>query len=229
LFYTQAEKSIIFSADSTTPFTCLSALDSQQLQILKKTSRNVKTNNDTTNYLVHRMYRTLFQNQGLTNLAAPEIGINRNIIIVQRLDKTGSPYELMINPKITQHSTSTTVYAETCITLPGAYPANVDRYNLIFVEYYDLQGVLHSEMIENQTAATVQHAMTHLGGGVLPLTIDPLAFTGQEIDSIMSDADSIPMRIFLTTIHSDSLILRKQSIDVRPDSNDLVLMTLIKE
>ncbi len=228
LFYTQAEKSIIFSADSTTPFTCLSALDSQQLQILKKTSRNVKTNNDTTNYLVHRMYRTLFQNQGLTNLAAPEIGINRNIIIVQRLDKTGSPYELMINPKITQHSTSTTVYAETCITLPGAYPANVDRYNLFFVEYYDLQGVLHSEMIENQTAATVQHAMTHLGGGVLPLTIDPLAFTGQEIDSIMSDADSIPMRIFLTTIHSDSLILRKQSIDVRPDSNDLVLMTLIK-
>ncbi len=228
LFYTQAEKSIIFSADSTTPFTCLSALDSQQLQILKKVSRNVKTNNDTTTYLVNRMYKTLFQYQGLSNIAAPEIGINRNIIIVQRLDKTGNPFELMLNPKITQHSTSTTVYPETCITLPGAYPTSVERYNLIFVEYYDLEGIIHSEMIENQTAATVQHAMTHLGGGVLPLTIDPLAFTGQEVDTIMNGPDSVAMRILLTTNYQDSLILRKTSIDVHPDSNDIVLVTLIK-
>jgi len=228
LFYTTAEKAWIYAADSTTAFTPLSALDSQQLAVLKKISKNVKVPNDTTTYLVKRMLKTYAQHSTYQNLAAPEIGINRNIIIVKRLDKLGTPTEVMVNPKITQHSNAVTMVQELCLTLPNNYPASVERYNLIFLEYYDLEGIKHSEMIENQTAALVQHAMTHLGGGVLPVTIDPLAFTGQEIDSIMNQADSVPMRIFLTTIYTDSLILRKQSIDVRPDSNDVVLMTLIK-
>lgn len=228
LFYTTSEKSLIYAADSTSAFTPLSALDSQQLAVLIKISRNVKVPNDTTTYLVRRMLKTYAQFDAYQNLAAPEIGINRNIIIVKRLDKAGTPTEVMINPKITQHSNSVTLIQETCLTLPNNYPASIERYNLIFLEYYDLQGIKHAEIIENSTAALIQHAMTHLGGGILPLTTDPLAFTGQEIDSIMNQADSVPMRIFLTTIYSDSLILRKQSIDVRPDSNDAVLMTLIK-
>lgn len=228
LFYTTSEKSLIYAADSSISFIPLSALDSQQLAILMKISRNVKVPNDTTTYLVRRMLKTYAQFATYQNLAAPEIGINRNIIIVKRLDKVGTPTEVMINPKITQHSNSVTFIQESCLTLPNNYPANVERYNLIFLEYFDLEGIKHNEMIENSTAALVQHAMTHLGGGVLPLTTDPLAFTGQEIDSIMNQGDSVPMRIFLTTIYSDSLILRKQSIDVRPDSNDAVLMTLIK-
>jgi peptide deformylase len=228
LFYTHAEAGLIYATDSTHSFSVLSAFDSTQLIVLKKHSRDVKVPNDTTKFLTQRMFKTLFQYQNLSNIAAPEIGINRNIIIVQRKDKSGSPYEVFINPKITQHSQSTTIYQETCITMPGAYPSPVERYNLIFVEYSDLSGNKHSEMLENETAAIVQHAMTHLGGGVLPLTIDPLAFTGQEIDSIMSKPDSVPMRILLITNYTDSLILRKTSTDIRPDSNDIVLKTLIK-
>ncbi|MGQ9846915.1 MAG: peptide deformylase, partial [Bacteroidales bacterium] len=228
LFYTTSEKSLIYAADSSIAFTPLSALDSEQLLVLKKISRNVKVPNDTTTYLVRRMLKTYAQYASYQNLAAPEIGINRNIIIVKRLDKAGQPTEVMINPKITQHSNSTMLTQETCLTLPNNYPVSVERYTLIFLEYYDIEGIKHNEMIENSTAALVQHAMTHLGGGILPITSDPLAFTGQEIDSIMNQNDSVPMRIFLTTNYSDSLILRKQSKDVRPDSNDAVLMTLIK-
>jgi len=58
-------------------------------------------------------------------------------------------------------------------------------------------------------------------------TIDPLAFTSQEIDSIMSAPDSVPMRIYLTTSYSDSLVLRKMSANVRPDSADTVLVRFI--
>jgi peptide deformylase len=227
LFFTSAEKSIIFSADSTQPFTFLNALDSNQLQILKKTSRNIKVSNDTTTYLYKRLLKTIKQSQ-YSSIAAPEIGINRNIIIIKRTDKTGNPYEVFINPRITQHSNSKTIYQENCATLPNQYPSSVERYNLIFVEYYTLNGSKKVEMIENDVASYVQHAITHLGGGILPLSQDPYAFTGEEVDSIMNKPDTVAMRILLTTNYQDSLILRKKSIDVRPDSNDLVLKTLIK-
>ncbi|PIY04732.1 MAG: peptide deformylase, partial [Bacteroidetes bacterium CG_4_10_14_3_um_filter_31_20] len=61
----------------------------------------------------------------------------------------------------------------------------------------------------------------------LALSFDPLAFTGMEIDSIMFVPDSLPMRIYLITNYSDSLVLRKTSIDVRPDSTNTILVSLI--
>lgn len=227
LFYTTNEKNIIFNGDTVTPFSTLVASNSQDSIILHKVSRNVKVPNDTTTYLAKRMLFTLKQFSSYTSISAPEIGINRNIIVVMRTDKDSS-YQIMINPKITQHSTSTNIYNETCITRPGSYPAQIERYNFIIIEYYDLQGIKHSEMVEYSAAAIIQHAISHLGGGVLPIATDPLAFTPSEVDTIMALPDTTPMRILLITNYQDSLILRKQSIDVRPDSNDIVLMTLIR-
>ena len=188
----------------------------------------MKLENDTTAYLISRIYHTISAYQGdIDGITAPEIGINRNIIILKRKDKTGEPLEVFINPRITQHSNAYTTYQENCITRPGMYPTSIDRFNLVFVEYYSLDGAHHSEMLEGETGAIAQHEISHLGGGVLDISYDPLAFTGQEIDSIMAAPDSVPMRIFLTTNYTDSLVLRKTSIDVRPDSNDVVLVTLI--
>ena len=228
LFYTTAEKNIIFSADSSQPFNFLNALDSTHLQILKKISRNVKVPNDTTTYLYKRLLKTLKLNSNYNCIAAPEIGINRNIIIVKRKDKSGQPYEVFINPKIVQHSNATTVYQEICATLPGQYPTSVERYNLIVLEYYTLEGKKVSEIIELETAAYVQHALAHLGGGILPIGQDPLAFKIDEINLIMNQPDTVPMRILLITNYEDSIVLRTPSINVRPDSNDIVLKTLIK-
>lgn len=228
LFYTPAEASIIYSYDSTHAFTILLASNSADSAILKKISRNVKPNNDTTDFLISRMYSTISNYTGnIDGITAPEIGINRNVIIVKRKDKVGNPFEVFINPKITQHSNSFTTYPENCLTMPGAFPTSMDRYNLVFVEYYSADGVHHSELIEQETAAFVQHEVAHLTGGVLTISYDPLAFTGQEIDSIMSEPDSVPMRIYLTTNYADSLVLRKTSIDVRPDSTNPVLTRLI--
>lgn len=228
LFYTTEEATLIYSSDSTQAFSILSASDAADSAVLHKISRNVKLNNDTTAYLISRMYHTISAYQGnIDGITAPEIGINRNIIILKRKDKTGEPLEVFINPKITQHSNAYTNYQENCITRPGMYPTSVDRFNLVFIDYYSLDGAHHSEMLEGETGAIAQHEISHLGGGVLAISYDPLAFTGQEIDSIMAAPDSVPMRIFLTTNYSDSLILRKTSIDVRPDSNDVVLVALI--
>lgn len=228
LFYTQSEAGLIFSADSTQPLNILSAFNSADSTILKKISKSVKVLNDTTKFLINRMYHTLTSYQGnIDGLNAPEIGINRNIIIVKRKDKTETPFEVFINPKITQHSNASTLFHENCITMPGAYPTDINRYNLITIEYYSTNGIFHSETIEEETAAIVQHEVAHLTGGMLALSFDPLAFTGMEIDSIMFASDTLPMRIYLVTNYSDSLVLRKSSIDVRPDSTNTILVSLI--
>lgn len=228
LFYKSSEASLILSNDSTQAFTILLKSISADSVILSKNSRNVKTNNDTTNFLISRMYHTISNYTGnIDGITAPEIGINRNIIIVKRKDKVGNPFEVFINPKIIQHSNAFTTYQENCLTMPGAFPTSMDRYNLISVEYYSANGIHHSEMVEQETAAIIQHEVAHLTGGVLTISYDPLAFTGQEIDSIMSGPDSIPMRIYLTTNIADSLVLRKASMDVRPDSTNIALARLI--
>jgi peptide deformylase len=226
LFYTPNEISIIYSHDSTQAFTILSASNPVDSAILKKISRNAKTNNDTTDFLINRMFRTISAYTGnIDGITAPEIGISRNIIIVKRKDKVGNPFEVFINPKITQHSNAFTTYQENCLTMPGAFPTSMDRYNLVFVDYYSADGIHHSELIEQETAAIVQHEVAHLTGGVLTISYDPLAFTGQEIDSIM--ADTVAMRIYLTSNFQDSLVLRKTSIDVRPDASNPVLVRVI--
>lgn len=228
LFYTQSEAQMIFSGDLSQPFAVMLMSNQADSAILCKKSRNVKIINDTTTYLITRLYRTINTYQGnIEGIAAPEAGINRNIIIVKRKDKAGEPLETFINPVISQHSASFTGIDETCITRPGSFPAPIERYNLIMIEYYSADGTRHTEVIENQTAAIVQHLMAHLNGGIIAFYTDPLAFTGNEIDSIMSAPDSIPMRIILTTNYNDSLILRRTSTDVRPDTNDVILMALI--
>ncbi|MBI5540596.1 MAG: peptide deformylase [Bacteroidia bacterium] len=226
LLYTTEEVLNIYYADSTQPFQILSAFNTAHAEILKKHSHNVKISSDTTKYLVNRMFRTISNYQGNINgITAPEIGINRNIIILKRKDKTGNPFEVFINPKITQHSNASTEIQDSCITSPGVFPSYITRYNLISVEYYSMDGRHHSEMIEMETAAILQHEMAHLNGGVLAFTVDPLAFTGSEIDTIM--ADTLAMRIYLTTNLADSMVLRKTSVNVRPDSTNAVLIRII--
>jgi len=229
LFYKNTEASVIYSSDSTQPLRILSAFNQADSITLKKISKNVKVVNDTTKYLINRMIRTIFSYQSnIDGIAAPEIGLNRRIIIVKRKDKPGTPFEVFINPKITQHSNASTIYNENCITMQGVYPTSISRYNLITVEYYSLNGIFQTETIELETAEIVQHEIAHLTGGVLQISYDPLAFTGSEIDSIMFADSLTPMRIYLITNYNDSLVLRKQSIDVRPDSSNEILVTMIR-
>lgn len=226
LYYTAAEVIKIYYADSTQPFPILSSSIATDAEILKKHSHNVKISSDTTKYLVNRMFRTISAYQGNINgITAPEIGINRNIIIIRRKDKIGNPLEVFINPKITQHSNASSELQDSCITSPGVFPSYIIRYNLVSVDYYTMDGSHHSELIEMETAAILQHEMAHLTGGVLAFTVDPLAFTGMEIDSIM--ADTLAMRIYLTTNPQDSIVLRKTSVNVRPDSTNAVLIRII--
>lgn len=223
LFYTPEEVSIIFNADTSISLQIIN----ESSETLKKISKKVKIPNDTSTYLAKRMIKTLKFYTSYSGLSAPEVGLNRTILIIKRIDKSGSPYEVFVNPEIISHSSSQTKINESCIINPNATPTPVYRYNVIVVKYYDLKGIEHSETFEGQIAYTIQHHLDHFKGKTLSDYDNPYIFTQKEIDSIMSGNDDDKMRILLITNYEDSLILRKKSIDVYPDSNNIVLRRLI--
>src|SRR3546814_7418142 len=70
--------------------------------ILRKPSVDIDPNEPLLPVLAKRMYLSVTDSlHPGVGIAAPQVGINRNVIWVQRFDKPGEPMELYLNPKIT--------------------------------------------------------------------------------------------------------------------------------
>ena len=75
-------------------------------------------------------------------LAAPQVGVNKRIVIVDGRDLSDT-YDylhdfvrIMINPVVLEESEETCEYSEGCLSVPGVY-AEVVRPSKIKVEYYN--------------------------------------------------------------------------------------------
>lgn len=96
-------------------------------------------------------------------IAAPQVGINRQLIVVQRFDKDEKPFEVYFNPQITAFSDSLHLRAEGCLSIPGMRDM-VERPWRIQLKYQDLTGVWREEYVEGFTARIFQHEIDHLHG-----------------------------------------------------------------
>lgn len=110
--------------------------------------------------LVTEMVKTMYEKQGV-GLAAPQIGLDMAMCVIDVTETMTSP-KAFFNPKIIsqQHEISS---HEGCLSVPGAY-ADRPRYNLIEVEYQDLDGKLHIEAMSGLMAIAMQHEVDHLNG-----------------------------------------------------------------
>ena len=115
--------------------------------------------------LVKKMLKTVQspENDGV-GIAAPQIGINRNLVLVQRFDKEGEPFEAYPNLKITHYSDSLQVGNEGCLSVDDAY-GEVSRSASIRISYFDteLKETVEEE-ISGFTAVIFQHEADHLKG-----------------------------------------------------------------
>lgn len=113
-------------------------------------------------------------------IAAPQVGLNRRVIAVQRFDKKGEPFEVYANVHITWVSDSLTVGPEGCLSVPDMR-GDVSRSTCIVVEYADLDNIRRSvsksshagscyelpvirDTIRGFTAVIFQHETDHLEG-----------------------------------------------------------------
>lgn len=97
-------------------------------------------------------------------IAAPQVGVNKRLIAVQRFDKEGEPFELYINPEITGHNGEKIKGPEGCLSVPGENGV-VPRYHEISITYNDIKTFEErTENIAGFTAVIFQHEIDHLDG-----------------------------------------------------------------
>ncbi len=164
LAFTDAEKAVINNNSRDSAFRVLNYFIYADSLILRKQSRNINFN-DTTNlfYLTHRMFLSVVAEGGV-GIAAPQVGVNRNIIWVWRDDKPTHPWELYFNPVITQYSDTLKQRADGCLSIPGV---SGQSWRAIWVNVaYDLKDGTHkAEHISNAYVAQIfQHEIDHLNG-----------------------------------------------------------------
>jgi len=97
-------------------------------------------------------------------IAAPQVGILKDMIWVQRFDKEGFPFEVYINPVIRQYSTKKQDCREGCLSIPDRSDTTKTRAYAILLEYDRLSGDHITEMVEDFTAVIFQHEIDHLHG-----------------------------------------------------------------
>lgn len=158
------EKGLVNAGDRKMPMRVLQITAPADLKVLQNVSANVDLKDELLPLLTQRMLATVKDttHPGV-GIAAPQIGINRNIIWVQRFDKVGEPFEVYLNPKITWRSSLMRKGTEGCLSIPDIR-GDVLRNYTIRITYYDLNGKHHDEMVEGFTAVIFQHETDHLIG-----------------------------------------------------------------
>ena len=112
-------------------------------------------------------------------LAAPQVGVNKRLVIVDGRELTES-YDnmedfvrVMINPEVLEESEETCEYSEGCLSVPGIY-AEVIRPSKIKVEYYNENLEKVVEEFEGFACRMVQHELSHLEGNLFVDNVSPI-------------------------------------------------------
>lgn len=112
-------------------------------------------------------------------LAAPQVGVNKRILIVDGRELVESYPELkdffrvMINPVVLEESEQLCEYSEGCLSVPGIY-AEVRRPEKIKVEYYNENFEKVVEEFDKFACRMVQHELSHLEGNLFVDNISPI-------------------------------------------------------
>ncbi len=115
--------------------------------------------------LIAKMLHTVTDpSQDGVGIAAPQVGINRRIILVQRFDKPGEPFEAYVNVRVDSLAGEIVSGPEGCLSVPGLRGI-VKRHSKIGISYTDIPSHKRvDEEVEGFTAVIFQHECDHLDG-----------------------------------------------------------------
>ncbi len=170
--FSEAEKALISGGDTTQMLRVTQTTNPDDFKILTAVSDDIAFDDPLLPLLARRMYLSVTDTS--TNgvgIAAPQVGINRNLVWVKRFDKTGEPFEFYVNPKISWKSELLQMGAEGCLSIPDMRD-NVIRSYAIQISYNTLEGGYFTEVIEGFTAIIFQHEIDHLYGILFPQRVD---------------------------------------------------------
>jgi len=165
--FSDHQKSLILAAPSEIPMRVLQTTSREDSIILRQKSHDIEPDesDEILTRIVSRLYSTVTDSASMgVGIAAPQVGILKNIIWVQRYDKEGFPFEVYLNPKILKYSEMRQTRREGCLSIPNRTDTLHSRSYAILIEYDMMNGDHKIEMIEDFTAIIFQHEIDHLNG-----------------------------------------------------------------
>jgi peptide deformylase len=165
--FNQAQLAMILDGAPQKPMRVFKINNVKDSLLLRQKSEDVViTKGDTIlKHFTDRLYATVRDSISLgVGIAAPQVGLLKNIIWVQRFDKEEFPFEVYLNPKIVQYSQKKQTRAEGCLSIPNRRETLNCRAYAILLEYDTLEGEHKTEMVEDFTAIIFQHEVDHLNG-----------------------------------------------------------------
>lgn len=165
--FSEGQSKMILEKDTLSPMRIFLITNKLDSILLRTKSEPVVAdpNDPLLQHFVRRLYRTVTDEMAMgVGIAAPQVGVLKNIIWVQRFDKEGMPFEVYLNPKIIQYSKKTQPCPEGCLSIPNKMAQTQNRAYAILLEYDKMDGSHHIEMVEDFTAVVFQHEIDHLDG-----------------------------------------------------------------
>jgi peptide deformylase len=129
---------------------------------LRQKSHDVDKVDDDTRRLMNDMLDTMYAAPGI-GLAAIQVGIPKNIVVIDLSKEEEKKPLYFINPKIILKSSNKTTYEEGCLSVPGQF-AEIDRPDQCHINYLDYNGRQQELKAKGLLATCIQHEMDHLEG-----------------------------------------------------------------
>ena len=131
-------------------------------KLLREISLPVENVGKKEQQLMDDMLDTMYAANGI-GLAAIQIGVPKNLVVIDlNKDKKKIPM-FFVNPKITSKSKSLTKYEEGCLSIPNLF-AEIERPSECEIQYLDYFGKEKTLKANGLLATCIQHELDHLKG-----------------------------------------------------------------
>ncbi|MEC3905585.1 peptide deformylase [Tamlana sp. 2201CG12-4] len=161
------EKTLIMNADSLKPMRVYKITNPKDSLLLRTKSAPITPNlkDPVLQNFIRRLYATVRDSMSMgVGIAAPQVGILKNIIWVQRFDKENLPFEVYLNPKIVNYSKKKQTVREGCLSIPNRSDTLNSRSFSVSIEYDTMSSGHKTETVDGFTSVIFQHEIDHLNG-----------------------------------------------------------------
>lgn len=163
--FSETQKKSITSDLASKPMRVFLITKYEDSILLRQKSTDIKPKSKLSKILAKRLFVTVRDSLSMgVGIAAPQVGILKNMICVQRFDKADFPFEIYLNPVITKYSEKKRPCPEGCLSIPNKKGTTQNRAFTITISYDTLEGNHKVEDVSDFTSVIFQHEIDHLNG-----------------------------------------------------------------
>lgn len=131
-------------------------------QRLRRSCRRVDPAENDLPGLIAEMRRLMRRNRGV-GLAAPQVGDDRRVVVIDPPGRGRGSGMVLLNPEIVDVSQDTAPFEEGCLSFPDIY-RRVDRPRAVVLRWTDPDGSERTAADDGILARIAQHEVDHLDG-----------------------------------------------------------------